>query len=425
VSALLFSLMLAARPTVAVEVQPSQRATDIDPEAMITLRGWLVRRLLEEGYDVAADPAGAHGVVHLRPASDGLVVEAQGRGQRSFAVEGGPEAVLRLEVLHRALLGVEQTCDARAPLAEPEPGLALRFVDGALDEALLEAMAVVADDAGVTLTDQPRPGDTVACVERRGSLAEVALGPAEAECGLPLLVLDLADGSTASYRHAASELIDVVHRSAANDAGPEATGEVLDMRTLGGPGPSDPMPGIVVELDDDGELVAMHGPARAEMRVGLSAGVATRGPNADALIQAGWRAGKIRGVGGRLSLSVVPSSGENIRVVDSRLVIGPDWELKAGERGHVDFAALVGTDIHTFAVGDRTAADVAFAAELPVSYAYTLRGSARLHLVVTPGISTTTWEHRSGVARDDRIRWARPSWRIGVGVAISHGWRIE
>ncbi len=415
--------MLAARPTVAVEVQPTPHGPTSTPDGMTTLRGWLVRRLLEEGYSVAADPAGAHGVVRLRPASDGLVVEAQGRGQRSFAVEEGPDAVLRLEVLHRALMGVEQTCDAMSAMDEPEPGLALRFVGDTPDDALLEAVAVVADDAGITLTAQPRPGDTLACVERRGALAEVSLGPANAECGLPLLVLDLGDDSVGAHRDAAHELLEAVHRSAAVAHSEIDDDEVLDVRSLGGPMPGDPMPGVDVEVDD--ELVAMHGPPRAEMRIGMSAGVATRGRNADPLIQAGWRAGKIRGVGGRISVSVVPSSGQNIRVVDSRLAIGPDWELKAGERGHVDFAALVGTDMHTFDNGERTAAGVAFAAEVPISYAYTLRGHARLHLVVTPGIASTSWTHESNLAREDDVRWYRPAWRVGVGLAITHGWRIE
>lgn len=413
--------MLAARPTVAVEVHTPEPTTGTaDPESMTTLRGWLVRRLLEEGYDVAAEPAGAHGVVRLRTASDGLVVEAEGRERRSFAVEGGPDAVLRLEVLHRALLGVEQTCDATEALGRPEPSLALHFV-GPSDHALLEAVAVVADDAGVTLTAQPQPESTVACVERRGALAEVALGSAQDGCGLPLLVIDLGDGSIAAHRQAARELIAAV---APTSAGAANDDQRLDTRTLGGPPAGDPMPIPTDAVVEDG-LIPMHGPARAEMRLGASLGVAARGPAVDPLLQAGWRMGKIRGLGGRISVSVVPSRGGSVRVTDSRLVIGPDWELGAGKRGHIDLALLLGTDLHTFTSRERTAGDVAFAAELPVSYAFTLRRQTRLHLVVNPGLSTNAWEHSSGLLRDSEVLWSRPYWRVGVGVGITQGWRIE
>lgn len=415
--------MLAARPTVAVEVPASQPVTEASgPESMTTLRGWLVRRLLEEGYDVAADPAGAHGVVRLRAASDGLVVEAEGRERRSFAVEGGPDAVLRLEVLHRALLGVEQTCDAADALALPEPSLALRFVSGPSDHALLEAVAVAADDAGITLTSTPQPQDTVACVERRGALAEVALGSAQDGCGLPLLVVDLGDGSVAAHRQAAIELVgavvDTVGTEAANDDGR------LDMRSLGGPPAGDPMPTPPDAVLDD-ELVPMHGPPRAEMRLGVSLGLAARGPAVDPLFQAGWRMGKIRGLGGRISVSVTPSRARNMRVTNSRLIIGPDWELGAGKRGHFDLALLLGTDLHTFTARERTAGDVALAAELPVSYAFTLRRQTRINLVVSPGLSSRAWEHRGGLLSENELLWSRPYWRVGVGLGITHGWRIE
>ncbi|MEM9455589.1 MAG: hypothetical protein AAGF11_15515 [Myxococcota bacterium] len=416
--------MLAARPTVAVEVSSPDPLVDASQQAsMVTLRGWLVRRLLEEGYDVAADPAGAHGVVRLRPVSDGLVVEARGgrRERRSFAVEGGPDAVTRLEVLHRALMGVEQTCNATEALAAPEPGLALRFVGGTSDAALLEAVAVVADDAGVTLTTQPRSGDTVLCVERRGSLAEVSVGSPHDECGPPLSVIDLGNGSVAAHRQAARVLVDSIVPPA--NAGAGYDDGRLDTRSLGGPPAGDPMPAPDVVVDDG--LVPMHGPPRAEMRLGMSLGVAARGSAVDPLIQAGWRMGKIRGLGGRISLSVVPSRGATLRVTDSRLVVGPDWQLSAGKRGHIELALLVGTELHTFANGKRTAGDVAFAAELPVSYAFTLRKQSRIHVAVTPGLASNAWEHHRGLLRENEVQWSRPHWRIGVGVGITHGWRIE
>ncbi len=416
--------MLAARPTVAVEVHPNPFVEHDEYARMTALRGWLVRRLLEEGYNVASAPRSAQGVVRLRAASDGLVVVTEGRGIRSFAVEDGPDAVLRLEVLHRALMGVEQTCNRKVRVTD-EPGLAVRFIDSGSegDDALLEAVAVVAQHAGVTLASQPGPDDTLACIERRGSLAQVGLGPATEDCGPPLLVLDLGAGTSEEHRQAARSLVETVRP-------PSATAP-LDVEALGGPPALDlavdpaATGESVVRSEDDGELVPMHGPPRAEMRLGVSAGVVTRGRVVDPQLQAGWRMGKLRGMGGRLSLSVIPSWTSSIRVVDTRLAVGPDAEFPVGRRGHFDIAALVGTDLHTYASGTTASGDVAFAAELPVTFALRLRRQARVSLTLNPGISGVAWEHRVGLRRDNRIVWQRTAWRIGVTVGITHGWRIE
>lgn len=418
-SALALSLMLAGRPTVAVEIHPDPFVEAHAHARMTALRGWLVRRLLEEGYDVASEPAAAHGVVRVRAAGEGLVVEAQGHASRSYAIEPGPEAVLRLEVLHHALLGVEQTCDAHEAIAAPQPGLALRLGEGHRDDALLEAVAVVAQTAGVTLAARPSPGDTLACVDRRGDLAEVSLGPAEADCGPPVMVLELGDGSPDDLRQAARALLDAVRVPAEAEA-------PLDVHSLGGPPPGNPTPAPPPEPDDDDDdPVPMHGPPRAQARLMASGGVVARGAFVDPLISAGWRMGKIGGLGGRLSASLVPSSGENIRVVDARLVIGPDWEVLVGRRGSFDVALLVGTDLHTYETDTRASGDVALAAELPLSVAWSVRGQLRLHVGVVPGVTARAWEHREGLLRTSGVVWHRPLWRMGVTVGISHGWRIE
>ena len=417
--------MLAARPTVAVEVHLDP-AVDASEQAQLTsLRGWLVRRLLEEGYDVAANDRGAHSVVHVRRAEGGLVVDAVGRGQRSFAVEAGPEAVLRLEVLHRALMGVEQTCDAGQAVAAPEPGLAVRFVEGPQGNDFLEAMAVVTQHSGVKLTRDPSPSDTLACVTQRGTLAEVGLGLAADECAPPSLVLDFRDGSPEAIRDAARSVVGAMQA-------PTEASDRFDLDSVGGPPPVaydtpdfPPRPIAEDEGDESSELAPMHGPPRAEARLMSRAGVAIRGPLVDPLFQAGWRMGKVRGPGGRLSVTMSPSTGSAMTVFDTRLAIGPDWEFQLGERMYFDVAALVGTDLHAFNTGDRMGSDVAFAAELPVTFAVAVRERTRLLFTVDPGVSSVAWEHQLGVVRDNRIAWSRPAWRVGLMFGISHGWRIE
>lgn len=413
--------MLASRPTVAVEVHPDPFVEAGDHARLTAMRGWLVRRLLEEGFDVAAEPEAAHGVVRVRAVADGLVVVAEGRQRRSYAVERGPDAVQRLEVLHRAIEGVEQTCSASDAIAIPEPGVALRFVDAPTDEGLLEAMAEVSQHAGLTLSTHPDPSDTMICIERRGSLAQVGIGPVSDGCAPSQLVVELGDGSPQASRRAARLLVDAVRVPP-----PQGEPDELDLEALGGPSGRELLdaPASPVRRRDD-ELPPMHGPPRAEARLGVSAGAVSRGPYVDPLFQAGWRMGKIEGIGGRLSTSIIPSSGGSIYVVDARLAIGPDWELRAGRRGHVDVAALIGTDLHTFGVRDRTAGDVALAAALPITYALSVRGNTRLHVRVDPGLSSVAWQHRVGLLREGRIAWQRPAWRVGVTVGITYGWRIE
>lgn len=402
----------------AVDVHPDPSSDPSDRARVTAMRGWLVRRLLEEGYDVAAEPSGAHGVVRVRAVADGLVVVAQGRERRSFAVERGPDAVQRLEVLHRAIEGVEQTCSARDVIARPEPSVTLRFVDAPPDDGLLEAVAEVGHREGFTLSNHPSPVDALVCIERRGALAQVGLGLAADECGPPTLVVELGDGSEAANRRAAQQLVDAM-RSVPEEQPP------LDVEALGGPSGRTLLDAPAVRTERDDALPPMHGPPRAEARLGMSAGVVSRGRWVDPMFSAGWRMGQIEGVGGRISASVIPSTGASILVVDTRLAIGPDWVLRAGKRGHVDIAALVGTDLHTFGTGDRTAGDVAFGAGLPVTYAVTLRGRTRLQLVLDPGVSSNPWEHAAGLLREGEVLWSRPAWRVGLSVGITYGWRIE
>lgn len=401
--------------TVAVELEVDDET--IDAEA---LRGWLVRRLLEEGYAVASTRSGAHGVVRVRSMGDGLVVEVEGDGRRSHAIEDGPAGVVRLEVLHRAVQGVEQVCHGERPIAAPEAALALRILGDVPDDPLLEALAAVIDKAGMTLRAAPLPEDTLVCLERRGSLLEVGIGPGADDCRAPWLVLDLGDGSPAALRHAGLALVEALHTGREQE-----TSLDLDALTVTPPRAA---PAVVEpEASDDDELAPMEGPPRSEMRLGLGAGIAVRGSAVDPLIRAGWRMGRLQGFGGRLFLSVIPSSGLGINVADVRLAVGPDWSLSSGGVAHLDIGLLLGTDLHTFGAGsdERTAGDLALGAGLPITFGITLRRQTRIDLCLDPGITARTWEHRVGLARDGAVTWARPAWRVGLTLGITYGWRIE
>lgn len=378
------------------------------------LRGWLVQRLLGEGYAVAGSTGGAHGEVIVYPWDDGLVVEvadATGERRRQFEIEDGPAALIRAEVLHRALSGVEQVCDVTQPLSAPGPGVAMRWLGTTADAELHSALTQALATAGMTLHAQPLPADTLLCIEPQGSRAEVGIGPGATACAEPWLVLDLADRSSQSLQRAGDSLVTALARG-------REPATALDLSAV---------PDLAPPRPAERREPVEPPPPQAELRMRGEGGVAIRGRRVDPLVAAGWRLGRTLGAGGRLSVSLIPSSGRGMGVLDMRLVVGPEWSLSSGGRVHGHVGLLVGTDMHMFAVGsgDRRPGDVALAAELPASIGFTLVRQARLELGLNPGITTKTWRHYAGLRREGQVIWERPAWRIGITVGLSHGWRIQ
>ena len=396
---------MLAGPNVAVAVSVQSP----DEGEATSLRSWLSVRLLQEGYDVGPTKARAdvHVSVTLHP--DGTQVDARGaKGQRSWAVEEGPASVHRLEVLHRAVLGVDAVADE---VALPRgPALAVQFSDG-VDEAMLGALVTAAAERGITVASEADAGDVLACVAVRGELAEIGLGPAEDGCAPASMVVSRAAAVDLAAR-------DVVAEVAPTLAPPEPdTGDEIHLPPA--PIVREVAPASYV-VEDVGDPVAMHGTPRAEARFGVDGGIAVRRA-VDAMMRAFVRLGKYEGFGGRLELSVIPSGASSVRVVDTVLMVGPDWQIDLHRRVRLHLGAIVGTDVQTYAIADSPAADVGWSAGIPVELSIDLRRDTRLHLATITAMSGAARSHSLG----DDIHWERAPWRVGVALGFSHGWRIE
>jgi hypothetical protein len=377
-------------------------------------------RVLEEGYDLAPGPDTADAAVVVRAHGEDLEVEATGPGgQRRHAVEQGPPAVRRLEVLHRALMGIEATVGT--PSERSGSALAIRASGGT--EPLVTALVAAAVADGVRVTMQPAAGDVLVCVQKRGDLAEVGFGPASAGCAPPSVVTSLTDEVDASARDLVLRVTpdlrppSVPAAPPAEDRPPPAPR--TNARVLA-PEPVVATPTVIERAD---ELAPLQGPPRAEFRLGMEGGIVSRGPYVDASMRTHVRMGRYDGLGGRLEIGVIPSGGPLLRVVDTILAVGPDWQRTFGRhrRARIHVATTVGADLHTYGSDGATAADVSWVCGLPVSYSHGLGGDTRIHVTALGSVSGVATSHRVG----DEVPWARSAWGIGAAVGFSYGWRVE
>lgn len=408
-------------PSVAVEVDTGDAANDD------ALRGWLATRLLEEGYDLASQAWDAATTVRVSEAGGGLAVDAIGDGVRSFAVEPGSPAVQRLEVLHRALQGVEAT--SRQPdedaliVAPPRPGIVVRF-NGELDEALLAEVANAAQAAGADLHAQAQRDDTLVCIVERGGLAEIGIGPAAAGCAPADTVAAVSTPS--ERREIASEIVSraapTTHEMAAVvEEDPAMAAIIADgERSAGRAAMEEIPPAPTVVAVEDGELPPMHGSPRAEVRLAAEGGLMVRGAP-DAAMRGRLRAGRIEGIGARLELGVIPSYVAGLQVADTLLLVGPDWNIGLGERFQLNLGVTGGADIHLWSRDTGNSADVGWAVGLPVGASMNLRGGTQLHLSVHSGLAGPKMQHE----RKNLEHWERTAWRVGLAFGFSYGWRIE
>ena len=421
VSLAAIAVVCLAGPSVAVEVDTGDTVNDD------ALRGWLATRLLEEGYDLASQARDAATTVRVSEAGGGLAVDAIGDGVRSFAVEPGSPAVQRLEVLHRALQGVEATSgqpdEDALIVAPPRPGIVVRF-NGEPDEALLAEVANAAQAAGADLHATAQRDDTLVCIAERGGLAEIGIGPAAAGCAPADTVA--AVSTPTERREIAGEIVTRAAPTTYQEDGvveedPAMTAIIADGERSAGRAAMEelPPPPTVVAVED-GELPPMHGPPRAEVRLGAEGGLMVRGAP-DAAMRGRLRAGRYEGIGARLELGFIPSYADRLQVVDTLLMVGPDWNVALGERFLLTLAMTVGADIRLESTDQRNSADVDWAVGLPVGAAMKLRGGTQVHLSIDAGMA----QMGTLIERNTLEPWERTRWRVGVALGFSYGWRIE
>ena len=380
-------------PSVSVEVV----AEGPHAEQTTALRGWLVQRLIEEGYTIApADQADQ--LLTLQAEADAVSV---GSGAEAFEIDMGPPAVMRLEALHRARMLLEHAQPTR-PLASEVLGLrttttAPEGAAGDLESALLHA--------GFVVTPRPRPDDTVLCVVHAESELGASVTRGGATCPDP-----------------------VIHVSYAALRGPEGADAIVSLIEAG-PSPASPVPQPPVVDSAPAEPSTPETPPESdeprflskesEFRLGLDTGVVARG-TLDGYARMHMRLGKLQGPGGQLHVGIIPSRSGSVRALDTTLAVGPD--LRIGRRRFgAEFGLVVGTLVHAYADDSARGGSASWYVGLPASVSFG-RGwdRMRVHLFTEAFLSGGRLQH----IRDNAPDWARSAWGIRAGLGITWGWKI-
>lgn len=398
------SLAIAWGPSVAVEVAVDEGARDARAQEVRALRGWLVQRLIEEGFTIApTDRADRIVTLHLGHGAEGDAVTVES-SHDGFTIDGGPAAVMRLEALQRTRMLLEHA----EPVAPPPTPVVQHAVLGF--RSATEAPEGAAGDLesallveGYVLTPRPRASDPVLCVVHAERWLEASVTTGEGSCPDPQVRV--------RYRE--------LHQ-------PEGVEPIVALVEAAREGDAiEPPPNVVVVRDDVTPEPAPEPPQRrwpskdAEVRLGFDAGLAMRG-EPDAYLRAGMRLGRVRGPGAALSFSVIPSRGERVRVVDTVLAVGPD--MRFGKRKVGFGVGLVGGAlVHAFATDTSRGGTARWYVGVPTKLSIGKAEGVRGHLFTEGFMTGGGLEHLNVGAPG----WRRTAWGIRLGIGITYGWNIS
>lgn len=399
ISAALLATAMTLGPSVSVEVVSPGSPDGATTQA---LRGWLVQRLIEEGYTIAPTDQ-ADRVLTLRADDDAVTLT---RGVEAFTIDGGPPAVMRLEALHRARMLLEHA-EPVPPSTSTHAVLGLRTTDeapegaaGDLESALLQA--------GYVLTPHPRPGDPVLCVEHAASGLGASVTDAQGSCPDPQVQVSYAELRGPQGADAIVALIEAVPATPASTV--TAAAPAVDTATPAATGPAvtEPVP----------ETRWMS--AESEFRLGADAGVVVRG-DPDFYARTHMRLGKERGPGAQLHISMIPSRAGSVRAIDTVLAAGPDVRIGRRRVG-AEFGLVAGALVHAYADGRVRGGSANWYVGLPASLSLGReRAGVRAHLFSEAFITGGRLQH----IRRDAPDWARSAWGVRLGLGITWGWSIS
>jgi hypothetical protein len=395
------------------------RVTSIDEgEAKLleqTLQRQLGDRLLEDGHRVVPVGRAAGVRVWIHVEADGATIDLQGDTHRIETVPGGdPELVgLEIQQITSALIDEVQPREA-----QPTPAVAIEMSGESKDPELRERLQTGLLARGHALTRQPSAGDRRLCVasEASGESRVAVVAGVEAcefeaaqrvdrgatlELGRELL-LDRASISLAAWSGGASE--------------GEGEDEVIPLPPLAALDPSEP----AIDPKPDRESDDSPDPRRPSVTLAARGGILGRtGGPPDALVGMDVRAGRQRGLGGALELTVVPSQAEDLRVVETLPTARFDWRIALRERGLVALGLFGGVHLHSYVqagpTGER-ATKVGPSVGATVRLAWLGRRGALAFGGIRAGWSGGRWVHlHDGVAS-----WRRSGLMIGVELGL--GW---
>ncbi len=389
-------------PSVSVEVV----AEGPHAEEAAALGGWLVQRLIEEGYTIAPAEQ-ADRVLTLQADAEAFSVRG---GTETFEIEPGAPAVMRLEALHRARLLLEHAGGGQPPShpldsevlgmrsrAEAPEGAA-----GALESALLQA--------GYVLTPRPRPGDPVLCVVHAETRLGASLSRGDAACPDPTIYVRYSQLHGPDGADAIVALIEGASEPESPPARPAPS--VVQPSTSDEPSAS--------TQPDPTQKKQRFLSEESEFRLGADVGAVARG-DVDGYARAHMRLGKLQGPGGQLHVGVIPSRSGSIRTLDTTLAVGPD--LRFGRRRFgAEVGLVVGALVHAYADESVRAGSASWYAGLPASVSF---GRAwdrmRVHVFTEGFVTGGPLKH----IRDNAPDWTRSAWGVRAGLGITWGWNIQ
>ena len=406
---LVLTTMLASSPSVAVEVEAPSPQERVAAEAD---RRWLVGRLLEEGVAVAPGPDSAGTSVTVTRAEGAVTLETEGG---TYRIEPGPQALVRLELLHRTRLAAEEKSGVPAPPPQA-PVVALELSGDASDE-ISGAVESELLDAGYFLTPSRGAADATVCLAFGPDSVQASVDEGSEGCGAPRYEVAAKGRDTETI----AKILAALHVATVRDT-PDVAGE---LEAAGALGPNEYAPtGAPLRVDSDpalhreGSRPWLYARA-AEVRLGADGGVMGRGA-VDGSVRTLLRTGMTPGPGAILEVIVTPSRSDSIRAVDTFLAVGPDYEIAIGRRFQLSVAGLVGARIHHYRVDNDSSGRVDWYVGVPVNVSWRLGSGARVHLVAEAGMSGGPSEHRVR----DHSQWSRTAWSVRGGMGVTYGWRF-
>ena len=392
------------------------------------LTEWLVVRLLEDGYPLAASADDAQVQLSVTAVGDGRwTVTAVGTSTMAFEVEdSGDAAVTRLELLHRSLDALEDV-EAEPPPQHAPATVALSVTDESPPEFAAEVVVDILA-AGATLVPAGAPAELRVCADRTPGedASRISVIDGDADCTTtaePGVSVFNAVHFASTTQRVEAAIAELRQPPPAQDATPAPTPEPRARPEPIEPGEdSERAPGLVAERR---RVLTPDGRSPRIVRGGVGAGAFGRLTTVDPVIFGALTFGREPGIQGLMELHVRPSN-----VTGSLLVseVFPALGLLARPVTvkFVSFIAggMLGPEFHRYQLraGDNSGAglDVGLSAEFLFGVSFAFKDLHEIQFAFRTGGG----RQRTHAFEGEDI-WARHALRIGATVSILLGRRVR
>jgi hypothetical protein len=414
---LLFAATLALlgppAPAMSPQTTVELRVSAVDDGAVQLLEQALLRqlgdRLLADGHRLvpAGHAAGVRVWIHLEV--DRVTIDARGAVQRGETVAGGDPVLVGLEVQQLTTALVEEVQPASAA---PQPAVVLDLSGAAADPELRVRLQNGLLARGVALTRRPNADDRRLCVvvEPSGAAQVHVTGGAGACTGDP-----------SPARIAGGETVERAREMLLDQAVGSLAAHAARVAPVAAPPPDEQE--VAPRVRSGPRLVAAPIVPRP-VSVGFAAhgGVLGRvGGGPDGLVGLAVRAGRRRGIGGGVELTLVPSRAERLRVLETLPTAVLDWRIGVRERGLVVLGLFAGPHLHSYVQAGSNGARatrVGVSAGATIRLGWLGRRGALLFAGLRTGWSGGRWTH----IVDGGVSWRRSG--MVLGLEVGAGWDV-